>query len=468
MTNLTKEEMAKRDKRIYQAYLNDLQNHGEVSWDRIREQLPDIALTLSRRRMRAIASREYHISDYESELREEMADLHIAEEHPPEDNSVTLRIEGDTAVAHSNNPQIKTLAELIEHCGVDLELWEVKNWLCNAWGMGRKNKKVNITWENGVITGNVDDTGGWAHLQNFQVKAWFVPRVTRPVELAIADIMKDLALSAPDYSDIEPLEWAAKDGYLMVPSLFDAHFGKRSSVSIDRAEEEYKKVIDATIAKTLQLGMPVSHILYIVGQDMLNADTLKDTTTHGTWVENSVEMQTAVDVSCRTATYAVERYAKIAPVTVMVVPGNHDRYGVYWLGKYIEGRFVKHPRIKIVHNHHPRKYFKYGSTMLGVDHGDKMRPQDLALTMAVEDSETWATTSHREWLRGHFHKKTEMYHSITTEKGITVKIMPALCPPDAWHILHGFIGNHRAAEVLFYHVKNGPAGTFPVFVDELK
>jgi hypothetical protein len=87
--------------------------------------------------------------------------------------------------------------------------------------------------------------------------------------------------------------------------------------------------------------------------------------------------------------------------------------------------------------------------------------------MAMEAPQKWADTTHREWLRGHIHHSAGLYLPVTSEKGVTARAIPALCPPDQWHVLHGFLGGKRAAEVLFYHRTRGPAGMFPVFVDEV-
>lgn len=470
---MIEDQKRERDNIIFEAYIADWREHGSPSWERISDAIPEVDLSI--RQMRKIARDEFKRRGYDDDkVSEEISDKHEVPEDPPTNEDVTFRIDGDSAIAHSNNPQIKTLDQLLETCKVDLDVWQVKDWVVNAWGMGRKNEKKQITWENGVIkSGKISDTGGWAHLQNFQVKAWFVPRKIRPIELAVGELMEKLVSVAPKYNIIPAslnLDFGTVDPeFLFVPSLFDAHINKRAvklGFTIQRAGEEYKRIVSELLRQANHMR-PIKHILYIPGQDMLNADALNDTTTYGTWVDSVSDLRDAVDVVCDVATYAIEQFSLIAPVTVLPVAGNHDRYGTYWLGKFIEARFINHEFVTVINNKMPRKYFNFGKVLLGIDHGEKMRPADLALTMAVEAPKEWAASEYRGWLRGHFHKRTEMYHSITEEKGVTVQIMPALCPPDMWHVLEGFIGSKRAAEGLFYHIKNGPAGSFPVFVDEL-
>lgn len=83
-------------------------------------------------------------------------------------------------------------------------------------------------------------------------------------------------------------------------------------------------------------------------------------------------------------------------------------------------------------------------------HGNEEKSTDLAALMAIEAPEKWGLSKYREWLTGHLHKRSTMYHMINEQYGVTTRIMPSLCDSDSWHILKGFVGNHRIAEGLIY------------------
>ena len=51
-----------------------------------------------------------------------------------------------------------------------------------------------------------------------------------------------------------------------------------------------------------------------------------------------------------------------------------------------------------------RKYFKYGSSLIGTTHGDGAKTNDLPLLMAQESNE-WANTKHRYFYTHHVHHK---------------------------------------------------------------
>ena len=209
-----------------------------------------------------------------------------------------------------------------------------------------------------------------------------------------------------------------------------------------------------------------------MGQDALHADNLIGTTTHGTWMDIAAAQRRGINAVCEAVIDATETFATVAPVKVITIEGNHDKYSTYWLGKVINAWFRDHPHVTVDETYTngdaaPRKYYKFGNVLLGLDHGNNVKPEHLALTMAVEAPEQWAATKYREFLRGHFHKRLTLFHQIVGEKGVNIRVLPALCPSDEWHLMKGFIGNERAADALFYHEEYGQAGMFPVFVDEL-
>ena len=395
----------------------------------------------------------------------------LDEDTPPKDEADTFgfRVDGLGATGYAQGKRIRSLEQLKANIlanGGDLDPWRVKQHVVNVWEMGRKEKVVDITWQDGVATGFVKDTGGWSNKANWQVKAWFVPREDYPLAEAVDDIMARLLAHSPRYDPPAPVY---SDGaHLSVWSLFDAHFGKRSadgSYTLAQAKTDFMRAGERIAEEVQTLNKPIRRILLPIGQDALHADNLAGTTTKGTWVEIAADMRDAIDALTEALVYVVEVAATIAPVDLLAIEDNHARFSSYWLGKFAEAWFRNHPRVTVDAMRAPRKYYQFGKVLLGIDHGDNVKAQDLALKMAIEAPQMWAETEHREWLRGHLHKRAGMYHPANEESGVMVRWLPALCPADEWHVMKGFIGNHRAAEGLFYHADYGPAGSFPVFVD---
>lgn len=349
-----------------------------------------------------------------------------------------------TAEVYSKSYRITSLDDLIQACQIDLGIWEVERHIINKWETGRD--QVTLV----------------------QVKAWLRRRVEADLYEALEEQITQIKTHAPRYN--QPVPLAADGEYLFVPSLYDIHFGSRavdSRHSLQTAARDYKAAVDALMSRALALNMPIKRVLFVPGNDALHTDNLTSTTSNGTAVETAVDIRDAISILIDCLVYAVERFALIAPVDVVPVESNHDRLNSYWMGKILEAYFINHPGVSVDIDRNPRKYYRFGQTLIGLEHGDKIKPDRLALIMATEAKADWARTTFREWLTGHWHRKQNMYFQATEEMGVVVRRLPALCPTDQYHLLLGFVGNHRAAEGLFYHYDFGPAGMFPVFIDEL-
>lgn len=361
-----------------------------------------------------------------------------------------------------------TLDEFIAEIGADMTVWQVAHWEARHYSAPRKHTIKDLTFDDGKISGSIQDSGRMVVQPMWSYAVKFVPREAAPVEHALEQVIARLSNVAPRLP-VPSYRLSAAD-YLMVPNLYDAHFNKRSAdgqYTIARAAHDFKAVADAVVARVGKLGMSVERILFPAGNDALHADNLQGTTTDGTWLELAADQRDAIDALLDAYEYAVRRLGEIAPVDVMVVESNHDRLSSFWLGKVLAALFGGAEHITVDATNKPRKFYRYGATLIGLEHGDKIRPRDLAALMAMEAPEEWAMTRYREWLRGHVHHSAGMYYPITSDSGVTARVIPALCPPDVYHVLHGYVGSHRAAEVLFYHRDHGPAGSFPVFVDEV-
>lgn len=361
---------------------------------------------------------------------------------------------GETAEATStDSARITTLEQLLAAGKVDARVWKTKRWTLNKWDMGAKQ-----------------DDGSIAIQELFQVKAYLERRQDESAVDVLADLLTQIREASPVVPVPKRVTWAA-GSFLLVPALFDLHLGKRSAdntYTIERAARDFEAVADAMIARVLALGVAVERIMFPVGNDALHVDTLAGTTTKGTPVETSGDPREAMRAALYSYIYVIERLAELAPVDAIVIPGNHDRAMGHALGLALEARFGRDARVTFDTTNQPRKFYRYGSTLIGLSHGDGIKATALPALMAVEcPPEMWVGAEYREWLQGHVHHSAGMYYPVSSERGVTARSIPALCPPDTWHVLKGFIGSKRAGEALLYHHDHGPDISFPVVVDEI-
>jgi hypothetical protein len=449
--------------RIYELRTSD----PPASWKEIYDQYPDIPQpTLRRTFQREQNKRRKTGKPGPSNWTEEEPIDEPLPQSPHE--QVTFTVDGDTAVAISQSPRIQTLDQLLETCKADLNLWRVKRYVVNVWEIGRKHKVVDLTWNDGVMDGSVQDDGDWNQAQNWQVKAWFEPREDYPFEQALDGLLDKIADYSPVYKvpifrpDIEP-------DYLAVVNIYDAHIGKRSydsSYTVEQAARDFVRVATGMASRMEACGRRVNRILFPVGHDILHADNVQGTTTKGTWVEMSADLRDAIDAVCYAVPRAVELFATIAPVDIVPVESNHDRVQVHWIARFLDAFFRNHPNVHVRTRRGERQYYQWGRVGLGLTH-EAGKAVDMANVMAVEAREMWGQIDWSEWLTGHIHKERGALYAVDSSRGTVVRTIPAMCDLDNYHLLHLYVGNHRAAECIFYHAQDGPADSFPVFVSEL-
>ncbi|MBN1483783.1 MAG: hypothetical protein JXA37_03600 [Chloroflexia bacterium] len=382
-------------------------------------------------------------------LRRERKRGRIAERGPPEappfpppdpkptELGTTIRVEDDergkvvTATAVVPGPsRILTLEDLLKATEVDLARWRVERWRANSWEQHSVKR--------GLVTLR-------------QVRANLVPNQDYPAQLALERLLERIAEHAPVYDPPPPLYESGE--FLLVPCLFDAHFGKRtlSGLTLEQTAEGFIDAVRRLLGRIQAGGWTVGRILYPVGNDLIDADTYHETTTAGTQMSLVQDLADVEDVVCAVQTQAIELLASVAPVDVVAVPGNHDFHVMTWLGRFLWAWFQRHPRVRVDRDKASRKYYRWEDVLLGLTHGKEEKTSELPLIMATEAAGDWAQSSHREWLIGHKHTQATLVQELHENRGVLVRLVPPLADAGAWDFLHAFTSNTRAAQGLLYH-----------------
>lgn len=375
--------------------------------------------------------------------------------------------------------QIINIDQLIKVCGIDTNQWKVDRWICNKWEVGSIYRDQNLKWAkeevankdgNGVaqqvMTGHGVRKPEFIVQELWQVKAWLV----RNVEQIINDsIKKSLLEEIKNYSIVYPkIEYPEIIGNksLFQINIFDLHFGKHSW------EDETGENFDIHIATGLYLNCiqklllyakpySISKILLPVGNDFFNVDNRLNMTANGTLQNEDTRWQKTFSRGRQLIVKAIDMLSQIAPVDIIVVPGNHDMERSFYLGEALEGWYHNSQNVKVNNSPKLRKYYEFGNVMLGFTHGKDEKITELPLIMASEEPTMWSRTKFREWHLGHVHHKKEMKWISTQEfKGVTVRFMRSLTPNDSWHYQKGYIGQIRAGEGFIWDEKDGLISQF--------
>lgn len=261
------------------------------------------------------------------------------------------------------------------------------------------------------------------------------------------DFINELKKLAPE----SPKLPQSKGDHLYEISLPDLHFGKGN---VDELIERFEHSVEELLLKGAVYN--IKKVLLPIGNDGLNSEGKRQSTTAGTPQKDSLHWQESFRIYWTCLVRVIERISKIYPVDVLIVTGNHDEERMFYIGDVLLAYFSNNINIRINNNGEYRKYYEYGVNMLLFTHGDKEKVSELPLIMATEQPEMFARTKYREVHLGHLHK--EMSNEF---RGIKVKFLPSICTVDEWHKMMGY-ESLKCAQGFMYHEKGGLQATYQI------
>lgn len=369
-------------------------------------------------------------------------------------------MEGNDWIINNGKTPLNDLDSVLAYYKVDLGLWAVERFVVNKWDMGLRDKSADLAFDEGKVSGKLHDTGR-VHVQPlFQIKIWLKRKVVQAsVREELASMLADAKLSAPKFKQVK--HSAHKSGKLLELSIPDLHLGKLAwgvetgwtDYDVRIAERTFDAAVQALLERTSVYKF--EQVCFVVGNDLLQTDNVAGTTTAGTPVSSDSRYHKTFRIGRLMITRAIEQLRLLAPVWVVVVPGNHDQLSAWHLGESLECYFHKCPDVVVANDPTPRKYLQWGKVMLMFTHkGQKARLADYPLLMATEQPVMFGVTAYREVHTGDQHQVR-----LEEKHGIRVRILPSLSAPDDWHSAMGFVSNIRQAECFVWDKVEGLIGT---------
>lgn len=149
-------------------------------------------------------------------------------------------------------------------------------------------------------------------------------------------------------------------------------------------------------------------------------------------------------------------------VRLIIAEGNHDEESAGWLSDLFAVHYEEDPRVTVNDSVLPFYVLEWGSTMLGIHHGHKVKNESLPLLFAAQFPQEWGRTTRREIHCGHRHHRDEKEYN-----GVTVVQHPTLAARDAYAARGGWIAD-RAAWAITYHKKYGAVGRVMITTEMLE
>lgn len=335
----------------------------------------------------------------------------------------------------------QTIEEALQKNGVDLSLWSIQRYEVASWEMGAKVDNEIITRPLHAIRVYLVPNEANAEVQAFKQALLDELRMvgqetyTPPPVPPITDKSPRMALVAIADLHIGKLAWHRETG-----TNYD------SDIAVALGRYAYRTLLERISSH------PIEEVVLLMGNDLMHVDNHNNTTSSGTPMDSvDTRWQRSFRLAKDLAIWAVRQYRPLAKVRVVMIPGNHDRERIFYLGEVLEAFFHHDDHVSIQHGPSPRQYYHWRNVLLGFTHGNKEKLKDLPMLMATEQPTPWSKSKYREWLVGHYHAKGEVVRNLQEAMGVRVRIMPSLSATDAWHHENGFVGNNRAAEAYIYH-----------------
>ena len=237
----------------------------------------------------------------------------------------------------------------------------------------------------------------------------------------------------------------------LILHLTDFHLDKQDiyGTTLEEKKKQFYNVATKLLYRAYQANY-VDEIVFVLGSDMLHTDTYQGTTTNLTPQDANTTWHNAF-------TEAFDIYANVIKIlkqfcnklNVILVPGNHDRTKSFYLAYGLEKYFETDSSILFDTNPTPRKIYTYGSTFIGLHHGD-CKITDLPLIFAKEFSKEWGQCTYHQILTG------DKHHVFEKEiQGVRVRQLPSLSKEDNWHNQSNYINAVKAAMAIIYDKEHG-------------
>lgn len=249
----------------------------------------------------------------------------------------------------------------------------------------------------------------------------------------------------------------------LVLSLCDFHLGKEDRVMVPLQERLnlYRDTVNQLVRKSYS-AYNLEEIVFVIGNDMFQCDTVHGTTVKGTPVGNSERWDSIYEVGFN---LMVETFNILLNYTenlkIVLIPGNHSESKEYYLSHALDVYYNNDSRISFDRTSEKYKAHLYGSTALYFNHGDNIN-EKLPLMFAKTFSSVWGQAKYHEILLGDKHHNSEksFKRSQSEAQGVRMRILPSLSNTDQWHYDNLFTNSIQAGIALIYDKEKGKCAEF--------
>jgi predicted phosphodiesterase len=139
-------------------------------------------------------------------------------------------------------------------------------------------------------------------------------------------------------------------------------------------------------------------------------------------------------------------------VHVRNIPGNHDPHASIALTVALSSAYANNPRVIIDDDPSDFFFYRFGQTLIGATHGHKLKPDRMAMAMAVMRREDWGLTRYHWFLFGHIH-----HESVKEIGDVRCESFQTLAAKDAYSAGAGYVSGQSLTSITL-HEEDGEIG----------
>lgn len=227
-------------------------------------------------------------------------------------------------------------------------------------------------------------------------------------------------------------------------SAFETGEEYNSQIAVQRVKDGIASIIKKSE------GFNIDKIILIVGNDILNTDNTKNSTTKFTPQDTHLKWFDSFLMAKQLYIDIIQTLVSIADLEIVYNVSNHDEMSGFFLMDSLYSWYNNHPNIEFNRSPAHRKYSIYGKNLIGTTHGDGAKQNDLPLLMCHEASEHWHKCKHRYWFTHHVH------HKISKDiMSVQIESLRSPSPADSWHHKSGYQHSPLAIEGFLFHKEFG-------------
>jgi hypothetical protein len=287
---------------------------------------------------------------------------------------------------------------------------------------------------------------------------FYVKKEVKALQEYIKDLTLQLKKYSPDFKKIKREE--QEDPHLFIIDIADLHINKYCDIDLTGANYNSAIAVQRAVDGTRGLikkasGFNLEKILFVIGNDVLNTDNLLKGTTKGTLQDTDTHWLRAFNIAKECYIKCIEICVGVCDVDIVHCTSNHDFMSGCFLAETLHAWFRNCKNITFNIGAKYRKYYKYHSNMIGLEHGEKGKMANLPLLMAQEEPQMWASTKFRySYLHHVHHQDKTQFKSSKDYIGANVTYLRSPSSADIWHSDNQYI-NLIAVEGFIHSMHNG-------------